>query len=89
MNTIEKLFKSAPSEEEFAEGYLTYLVELLNRIDVTEISKFINIICQAQKRGARIFFIGNGGRVRQQQAILPMISVLEAVLGTTQLKQLL
>ena len=61
MNTIEKLFKSAPSKEEFAEGYLTYLVDLLNRIDLTEISKFINIICQAQKRGARIFFIGNGG----------------------------
>lgn len=41
--------------------YVDYLAEVLRKIDVNEIKGFANTLLDARERGARIFFIGNGG----------------------------
>jgi D-sedoheptulose 7-phosphate isomerase len=61
VNRIEQLFHSDSEPREFARGYLAYLSEVLSRIDTDEIAAFIGALLAARDRGARIFFIGNGG----------------------------
>lgn len=47
--------------ESFAQSYFDYLGELFTRMDLKQISTFIETLWQARERHARIFFIGNGG----------------------------
>lgn len=61
MNRIEELYLEKPEPSAFAQGYLEYLIEVLARMDVAAIAAFIEVVLQARERGARIFFIGNGG----------------------------
>lgn len=59
MNNIDQFFTSNPVA--FAESYLNYLQTVLQGIDRAEIGRFIETLLEARKRGATVFFIGNGG----------------------------
>lgn len=61
MNKIEQLYRDQPQAPAFARGYLDYLQEVLRRLDVAAIARFIDTLLAARERGARIFFLGNGG----------------------------
>jgi len=61
MNRIEQLYRENPLATAFARGYLDYLREVLLRLDVAAIARFIDTLLAARERGARIFFLGNGG----------------------------
>ncbi len=61
MNRIEQIYRDAPRPAAFARGYLGYLSEVLGRLDDAAIAAFIDALLSARERGARIFFIGNGG----------------------------
>lgn len=61
MNKIEQLYRDKPQASAFAKGYLDYLQEVLRRLDVAAIARVIETLLAARERGARIFFLGNGG----------------------------
>ena len=60
-NRIERLYRERPAVADFARGYLDYLTEVLAGLDVAAIASFAGVLLEARDRGARIFFIGNGG----------------------------
>tara|TARA_B110000438_G_scaffold297895_1_gene345068 strand:- start:2524 stop:3165 length:642 start_codon:yes stop_codon:yes gene_type:complete len=45
----------------FADEYFAHLTNVLGRIDRREVGAFIETLLDARERGARVFFIGNGG----------------------------
>lgn len=59
MNSIDRFFTPDPAV--FAAAYIKYLQSILARIDTAEIARFIETILDARRRGATVFFIGNGG----------------------------
>ena len=59
MNNIDRIFTQ--DSKAFASGYLGYLTSVLERIDVTQIAKFIETLLAARDRAATVFFMGNGG----------------------------
>lgn len=59
MNNIDRFFTRDPIA--FAEAYLQYLAEVMKRIDVTEVGRFIQTLLESRERDATVFFIGNGG----------------------------
>jgi D-sedoheptulose 7-phosphate isomerase len=59
MNNLDRIYTENAAE--FARQYLKYLETVLQRIDCDAISRFINILLDARKRGAAVFFAGNGG----------------------------
>jgi len=59
MNNVERFFVQDPAA--FAASYIDYLSQVLKRIDVGEIARFIEALLDARERSASIFFIGNGG----------------------------
>jgi D-sedoheptulose 7-phosphate isomerase len=61
MNRIQQLQHNCPLAVDFARGYLEYLREVLALLDLEEIAAFASTLLAARERGARIFFIGNGG----------------------------
>ena len=61
MNTLEKYFQTSTSSSEYVRNYLSYLSELVLKLDRDEIVKVINLFLDARQSGNTIFFIGNGG----------------------------
>ncbi|MBF0183178.1 MAG: SIS domain-containing protein [Magnetococcales bacterium] len=61
MNELDKLYAANTDPSHFAAGYFNYLATLCSRMDAQAIGQFITLLLQARERGARIFFIGNGG----------------------------
>ena len=61
MTKIESPHREDRETETFARGYLDYTRDLLVRLDVSSIVLFTRILLSARDRGARIFFMGNGG----------------------------
>ena len=61
MNTLEKYFQTSTSSSEYVRNYLSYLSELVLKLDHDEIVKVINLFLDARQSGNTIFFIGNGG----------------------------
>ena len=61
MNTLEKYFQTSTSSSEYVRNYLSYLSELVLKLDRDEIVKVINLLLDARQSGKMIFFIGNGG----------------------------
>ena len=61
MQQIDKQREKMDDPEAFANIYLKGLVAILRDIDRTAIGRFAEILIDARGRGARIFFIGNGG----------------------------
>jgi D-sedoheptulose 7-phosphate isomerase len=58
---MEQLYRTSSQPATFAKGYLDYLREVLSALDVGAIGSFIGVLLEARERGARIFFVGNGG----------------------------
>lgn len=61
MNKLQQLYNASPDPLSFARDYLRYVGELLTKVDPAGIASFIEILLRARERGAKIFFIGNGG----------------------------
>lgn len=61
MNQVEKIFNESSSASQFAKNYLTYLSQLLTKLDINAIGDFIETIESARNRGSKIIFLGNGG----------------------------
>ncbi|MHB1116079.1 D-sedoheptulose-7-phosphate isomerase [Sideroxydans sp.] len=59
MNNIEKIFDQDPAI--FAQSYISYLSEVLGKINPQEVARFIATLLDARERGATVFFMGNGG----------------------------
>lgn len=59
MNNMDRFFTPDPAA--FARSYLNYLQAVLQRVDTIEVGRFIETLLDARKRGATVFFIGNGG----------------------------
>ena len=61
MNNVERIYGERRTPSSFARAYLDYVASVLEKMDEKEIAAFIDALVQARERGARIFFIGNGG----------------------------
>jgi D-sedoheptulose 7-phosphate isomerase len=59
MNQIDSFFSE--DIEQFSESYLSYLKEIIDKINLSEIRSFVEILLAARESAATIFFIGNGG----------------------------
>ena len=59
MNNIDKIFTE--DIEQFSKSYFSYLKEIFDKINLSEIRAFIEILLAARERGATVFFMGNGG----------------------------
>jgi D-sedoheptulose 7-phosphate isomerase len=59
MNNIDRFYK--PDPVAFAKEYFNYLHSVIQRVDASEIGRFIETLLDARKSGATIFFMGNGG----------------------------
>ena len=53
--------ETSTSSSEYVRNYLSYLSELVLKLDHDEIAKVINLLLDARQTGNKIFFIGNGG----------------------------
>jgi D-sedoheptulose 7-phosphate isomerase len=45
----------------FSFNYFKYLKEVIDKVDLDSIARFISILLEARENNANIFFIGNGG----------------------------
>ncbi|MCX8130828.1 MAG: SIS domain-containing protein [Clostridia bacterium] len=61
MNNMERLFAESSNAKEFAAGYLDYLANLLRKLDLDEITAFIDEMDRCHKSQNNIFIVGNGG----------------------------
>ena len=59
MNNIDRIFTTDPVA--FASAYIGYLQSILQKLNTAEIGRFVETLLDARRRGATIFFIGNGG----------------------------
>ena len=59
MNQLDQLF--TPEVEVFSTAYFSYLKQVLDRIDLTDIKQFVNALLDARERYATVYFMGNGG----------------------------
>ena len=59
MNNIDRIFTPDPAA--FASAYIGYLQSILQKLNTAEIGRFVETLLDARRRGATIFFIGNGG----------------------------
>jgi len=59
MNKIDGFFTE--NIEQFSQSYFSYLKEIIDKVDLSEIKIFVELLLSARKSGATIFFIGNGG----------------------------
>jgi len=55
------MIDSYNSKEEYSKAYKKYLITVIEGVSDSEISEFINILLEAKKQEATIYFIGNGG----------------------------
>jgi D-sedoheptulose 7-phosphate isomerase len=49
------------SSREHAARYVGEVCELLNNLDLDAVARFIEVLDEARRRGATVFFVGNGG----------------------------
>lgn len=59
MSYLEEIFTRDAAA--FAGAYVDYLSNVLKRIDVNAIGRFIEVLLAAREREATVFFVGNGG----------------------------
>jgi len=59
MNKIDNFFTE--DIEVFSKSYFSYLNEIFDKVDLSEIRVFIEVLLAARESGATIFFTGNGG----------------------------
>jgi len=61
MNTVEKIYQSASSISEFADGYFKYLCQVLAGLDLASLSQLVDEIEETRRNGSTLFVAGNGG----------------------------
>jgi D-sedoheptulose 7-phosphate isomerase len=61
MNNIENIYRTSLSPSEFARGYLSYLKELLDQIEIEALDLLAKEFEDAREHGNNIFVAGNGG----------------------------
>jgi len=61
MNKVDEIYKNSDSIQEYCELYFKYLNKVLTSISLSEIERFTTTLLNARDRGAKIYFIGNGG----------------------------
>ncbi len=61
MNNVERAFKVKESTQHFVKQYLEYLKTVLDKINLDDVAKFIDVIKEAREKDQFIYFIGNGG----------------------------
>lgn len=61
MNMIERIYSEDSGPAGFARRYFDYLGEIMSKMDTGQIAAMIEAMIQARERGAKIFFVGNGG----------------------------
>ena len=61
MNQVDAIYERASSGAAFAEGYVRYLVDVLEQVDKDAIARFADALLAARERDARVFFLGTGG----------------------------
>jgi D-sedoheptulose 7-phosphate isomerase len=59
MNRIDGFYTE--NIEQFSKSYFSYLKEIFDKVDLSEIKIFVELLLSARESGANIFFIGNGG----------------------------
>ena len=59
MNRIDEFFTE--NIEQYSKSYFTYLQEIFEKIDISEIKEFVEIILATRESDRTIFFMGNGG----------------------------
>lgn len=60
-NRMDAIFATSTDAAAFSRGYIDCLTRVLAAIDHDAVARFIAILLDARERGARIFFLGNGG----------------------------
>ncbi len=61
MNKIDKVYKESTCLSEFARGYLGYLKELLDNLEIGPLDQIERELEEARTHGYTIFVCGNGG----------------------------
>lgn len=61
MNNIDRIYQASGSAGEFAQGYFSYLKQVLDSMSTESIDKLVNEFENARAEGATIFVAGNGG----------------------------
>jgi len=62
MNNLDRIYNSNKNNPKgFSEGYINYLISLLENLDHEKINKCINYLENARNNDNTIFIIGNGG----------------------------
>ena len=59
MNKIDNFYTE--NIENFSKSYFSYLKEIFDKVRLSEIKSFIEVLLTARESGSTIFFIGNGG----------------------------
>jgi D-sedoheptulose 7-phosphate isomerase len=59
MNNIDRFY--TPDPVVFAKEYFNYLYSVMQRVDTSEIGRFVETLLDVRKSGGTIFFVGNGG----------------------------
>jgi D-sedoheptulose 7-phosphate isomerase len=59
MNKIDNFYTE--DIENFSKSYFSYLKEIFDKVRLSEIKSFIEVLLTARESGSTIFFIGNGG----------------------------
>lgn len=75
MNRIDELYRGRSDPAGFARGYLDYLCEVLGALDADAIAAFVGELLDARDRGARIYFLGNGGSAATASHFVNDISI--------------
>ena len=60
-NPVDDLYRDAPGSAAFARAYLRRLRDVLSDLNTDAVATFADLVLDARARGARIFFLGNGG----------------------------
>ena len=61
MNKIDKVYRDSSRPSDFAKGYLGYLKELLDSLDIGPLDQVESELEEARRHGYTIFVCGNGG----------------------------
>lgn len=73
MNQLDSFYDS--NIEVFSKNYFNYLASVLENIDTSTISDFVNILLEARNIGSAIFFAGNGGSASTASHFVNDISI--------------
>ncbi len=60
-NNIETIYNNSSNPSEYISAYFKHFTQILSKLDLSSIEKFIGLLLSARKEGKNVYFIGNGG----------------------------